>query len=163
MGIQSLRNAAGCMPDIDFCAVQGGLLGMVPFDPMGQISDKNRQSEVRNGRCASAPGLGWLQVSEPLRQTPACLISLQSACLPDLPVTHPELAEVQHESCRHSPAGQKMCPSTCLAIMHGAELLHPECAWLHVQPVAVTCASGAARHACLCGPLQPRSVWLQLA
>ena len=30
--------------------VQGGLLGMVPFDPMGQISDKNRQSEVRNGR-----------------------------------------------------------------------------------------------------------------
>ena len=34
--------------------VQGGLLGMVPFDPMGQISDKNRQSEVRNGRCASA-------------------------------------------------------------------------------------------------------------
>lgn len=31
--------------------MQTGLLGMVPFDPMGQISDKNRQSEVRNGRC----------------------------------------------------------------------------------------------------------------
>ena len=34
--------------------MQGGLLGMVPFDPMGQISDKNRQSEVRNGRCCPA-------------------------------------------------------------------------------------------------------------
>ena len=42
------------MPHIFTCAVQGGLLGMVPFDPMGQISDKNRQSEVRNGRCAPA-------------------------------------------------------------------------------------------------------------
>ena len=42
------------MPEMCSCAVQGGLLGMVPFDPMGQISDKNRQSEVRNGRCACA-------------------------------------------------------------------------------------------------------------
>ena len=41
-------------PNIVSCMVQGGLLGMVPFDPMGQISDKNRQSEVRNGRCASS-------------------------------------------------------------------------------------------------------------
>ena len=33
---------------------QTGMMGMVPFDPMGQISDKNRQSEVRNGRCGSS-------------------------------------------------------------------------------------------------------------
>ncbi|CAL5228640.1 g11807 [Coccomyxa viridis] len=36
-----------------------GLLGMVPFDPMGQISDKNRQSEVRNGRLAMIAFLGF--------------------------------------------------------------------------------------------------------
>lgn len=40
--------ALGCQQY--FYLLQGGLLGMVPFDPMGQISDKNRQSEVRNGR-----------------------------------------------------------------------------------------------------------------
>ena len=39
--------------EVDMC-MQTGLLGMVPFDPMGQISDKNRQSEVRNGRCSPA-------------------------------------------------------------------------------------------------------------
>ena len=44
--------------------MQGGLLGMVPFDPMGQISDKNRQSEVRNGRCVP-PSSSWILELKP--------------------------------------------------------------------------------------------------
>ena len=61
MCMGAMRGAA-CM--------QGGLLGMVPFDPMGQISDKNRQSEVRNGRCCPAQPCPALN---PTFNWPSCL------------------------------------------------------------------------------------------
>ena len=63
------------MPQVFTCNVQGGLLGMVPFDPMGQISDKNRQSEVRNGRCACAS----------VHQTASGVTALEAG--PSMPVT----------------------------------------------------------------------------
>lgn len=39
--------------------LQGGLLGMTPFDPMGMNSDEMAIKEVKNGRLAMLAFLGF--------------------------------------------------------------------------------------------------------
>ena len=96
-GIWGMQPA--CMPKVFQCVVQGGMLGMVPFDPMGQISDKNRQSEVRNGRCA-CHSLHWTALGVRALATGPGLpgVTLEAASCPDLPLKHREQANIHHEA-----------------------------------------------------------------
>ena len=111
------------MPHMFTGVVQGGLLGMVPFDPMGQISDKNRQSEVRNGRCVcssvhqTASGVRILATGPSL---PGATLLLASN--PYLPLLHLELANLWHELRRYCQQG-----ATCALQCAWQPCLEPSC------------------------------------
>ena len=64
--------------------MQGGVLGMVPFDPAGLNSDKMAEREIKNGRLAMIAFLGIAsQAAVRVRFLIACTL-LCPACTPCL-------------------------------------------------------------------------------
>lgn len=108
--------------------MQTGLLGFVPFDPLGLLSDRTRQNEVRNGRLAMLAQLGfWSQaantgkgplqnlsdhIADPWHNNSESL-SLYFPCLPLLPC--PVCTDAGWVS-----AVLFSCPANTKVISHGA-------------------------------------------
>jgi Chlorophyll A-B binding protein len=64
--------------------VQGGLLGMVPFDPAGLNSDKMAVREIKNGRLAMVAFIGFC--SQAAVQARSCCCS--ASCTDCLQTRH---------------------------------------------------------------------------